>query len=313
MAGSLAAQWDQARLSALVAELASGGSTALIVQQAGEPVLAAGQIDRKTSVASVRKSLISLLYGIHVQEGRIDLDATLADYRIDDLQPLSAVETTATVRHLLTSRSGVYHPSVYDIDRDRPKRGSHAPGSHFYYNNWDFNVLGTIFERATGEGLFRAFTERLAAPLGMEEFNPTDLYFEHEPQSRHPVYKMRLSARDLLRVGQLCLQNGAWDGRQLVPEAWLRESTRPHVDLGGGRGYGYLWWSAAAHAPGDRLHADVPIFYASGLGGQYIIVAPDHDLVVVHRAARVDHGIDHGRMGEIFDSILEAMPRAAGR
>ena len=288
-------------------ELATGGSTALIIQQAGATVLSAGQVTRTTSVASVRKSLISILYGIYAGEGRIDLDATLETLGIDDIPPLTLEEKRATVRDLLTSQSGVYHPSVYDIDRDRPARGSHPPGAHFYYNNWDFNVLGTIFERVTGEGLFAAFAQRVAGPLGMEDFAIGDLCYERGPESIHPVYKMRLSARDLVRIGQLYLQHGAWNGRQVVPGQWVYESTRPHVDLGGGRGYGYLWWSAAPHAPGDRLHAGVPLYYASGLGGQYIIVLPGHDLVVVHRAARVDHGIDHGRMGEILDHILEAM------
>jgi CubicO group peptidase (beta-lactamase class C family) len=156
MTRSGAEDWDQPRLAALVAQLAKGGSTALIVQQAGIPVLAAGQIALKSSIASVRKSLISLLYGIYVGEGRIDLRATLADFGIDDIEPLTVLEKRATVRDLLTSRSGVYHASVYDTDRGRPARGSHAPGAHFFYNNWDFNALGTIFERATGEALFAA-------------------------------------------------------------------------------------------------------------------------------------------------------------
>lgn len=309
MARSRADEWDQPRLAALVAELAKGPSTALIVQQAGEVVLSAGQVGRTTSVASVRKSLISILYGIYVDEGLIDLEATLADLRIDDIPPLTPTEQQATVRNLLTSRSGIYHASVYDIDRNRPARGSHPPGTHFYYNNWDFNALGTIFERVTGMGFIPAFAERVAEPLGMQDFAIADLRFEHGPESIHPVYKMRLSARDLLRVGQLYLQNGLWNARRLVPESWVHESTRPHVDLGGGWGYGYLWWSAEAHAPGDRVRADVPLYYASGLGGQFIIVVPDHHLVVVHRCAQVDHGIDHGRMGEILDVILEAMPR----
>lgn len=311
MDGCCARGWDQSRLSALVHELTGGGSTALIIQQSGEPVLAAGDIAHKSSVASVRKSLISILYGIYAGEGRIDLDATLTGLDIDDVDPLTPEEKSATVRDLLTSRSGVYHASVYGTDQ-RPLRGSHPPGTHFFYNNWDFNALGTIFERATGDRLFAAFAERVAAPLGVEDFEAADLHFEHGSESIHPVYKMRFSARDLARIGQLSLENGAWDGQRIVSEDWVRESTRPHVDLGGGRGYGYLWWSAAAHAPGDRLHADVPLYYASGFGGQYIVVLPDHDLVVVHRAARVDQGINHARMGEILDVILEAMPRPIG-
>ncbi|UVC12134.1 serine hydrolase [Rhizobium sp. TH2] len=276
----------------------------------GEQVFAWGDIAARSSVASVRKSLVSILFGIYTAEGRIDLDATLADIGVDDIEQLTVDEKRATIRDLLTTRSGVYHPSVYDTSRGRPARGSHPPGTHWFYNNWDFNVLGTIFERITGMGLFEAFSNRVATPLGMQDFDVSDLRFEHGPESMHPVYKMRLSARDLARVGQLYLQGGSWNRHQIVPDVWVRESVRPHVDLGGGRGYGYLWWTAEAGAPGDRLNADVPLYYASGFGGQYIIVLPGHDLVVVHRSARVDHGIDHGRMGEILDVTLEAMSAA---
>ena len=117
-----------------------------------------------------------------------------------------------------------------------------------------------------------------------------------------------MTARDLARVGLLYLREGLWGSGHLVPVEWVRESTFPHSDLGGGRGYGYLWWTAAAQAPGDSMSINAPMFYASGFGGQYIVVVPALDLVVVHRAARVDHGISHGRMGEILRLILSAMP-----
>jgi len=303
--------WDREKLSSLVSTLSTGGSTALIIQQSGELVLAAGDTVRKSSVASVRKSLVSILYGIYSGAGLIDLDATLEAIGIDDIGPLTSAEKRATIRDLLTTRSGVYHPSVYDTERGRPARGSHAPGTHWFYNNWDFNTLGTIFERMTGRGLFAAFSHRVAKPLGMQDFDLSDLRFEQGPESIHPVYKMRFSARDLARIGQLYLQGGSWNGHQIVPEPWVRESIRPHVDLGGGRGYGYLWWNAEARASGDRLHADVPLYYASGFGGQYIVVVPGHELVVVHRAALVDHGIDHDRMGEILERVLDAMLHAS--
>jgi CubicO group peptidase (beta-lactamase class C family) len=87
----------------------------------------------------------------------------------------------------------------------------------------------------------------------------------------------------------------------------VAESTRPLTDLGGGRGYGYLWWSAEANAPGDDLATDWPIVYASGAGGQYIIVIAALDLVVVHRAADVDNGISHARMGQILRALLRTI------
>ena len=94
-----------------------------------------------------------------------------------------------------------------------------------------------------------------------------------------------------------------------MPESWVHDSTRPWSDLGGGRGNGQLWWTAAAEASGDSMSVDVPLFYASGAGGQYIVVLPTLDLVVVHRAAKVDYGISHARMGEILRLALAAMPR----
>jgi CubicO group peptidase (beta-lactamase class C family) len=306
---SASRQWSSDRLSILAEELSKGGSTSFMIVEGGEVAFTWGDINHKSSVASVRKSLIGLLYGIYASEGPIDLDASLGDLGMDDHSPLTDLEKTATVRDLLASRSGIYHPSVYDIAQGRPARGRYPPGSFWFYNNWDFNVLGTIFELQTHENLFTAFASRIAGPLGMQDFVLTDLRYEHGPESRHPVYKMRFSARDLARVGLMCLRQGMWGDQRVVPDAWLRESLRPHSDLGGGRGYGYLWWTAEANAPGDMLHADVPIYYASGLGGQMIIVLPDRDLVVVHRAARVDHGIRHDRMGELLRLALSAKPR----
>lgn len=280
----------------------------MAIVHCGRPVFAWGGVSQPTSVASVRKSLMNVLYGVYVDEGRIHLSATLADMDIDDVGHLTAKERRATVLDLLRARSGVYHPSVYDTPRGRPPRGTHSPGEAWFYNNWDFNVLGTIFERQTGESLFASFAERVATPLGMQDFSIADCRYQHGPESRHPVYKMRLSARDLARVGVLYWRCGMWDESRIVSEEWVFDSVRPHTDLGGGRGYGLLWWSAGASAPGDGLGIDVPIFYASGSGGQYIIVAPERDLVVVHRAARVDHGISHARMGELLRLAVSAAP-----
>jgi CubicO group peptidase (beta-lactamase class C family) len=302
--------WSTDGLDAVRQALDAGrGSTALMVVEAGRPVLCWGDIARTSSVASVRKSLISLLYGIHVDRGAIRLSATLEELGIDDHQGLTRPEKRATVVDLLRARSGVYHPSVYDTEHGRPARGTHEPGSFWFYNNWDFNVLGTIFERQTGFGLFDALVRDLAIPLQMQDVAPGDGRYQHGTESRHPVYKIRMSARDLARVGLLALRSGRWGARRIVSEDWMRESTAPHSDLGGGRGYGYLWWTAEALAPGDALSGPHRLFYASGLGGQYVVVIPALSLVVVHRAARVDDGIHHGQMGHLLRLVLAARPK----
>ncbi len=152
--------WSPQKLASLAQEILAGGSTALMVVQGGRVVFRWGEVALKSSVASVRKSLINVLYGIHVAEEKIHLDATLAERGIDDDEPLTPVEKQATVRDLLRARSGVYLPSVYNTDRGRPARGSHRPGTHWFYNNWDFNVLGAILDRQTSEDPFEAFAPR---------------------------------------------------------------------------------------------------------------------------------------------------------
>jgi CubicO group peptidase (beta-lactamase class C family) len=263
----------------------------------GHGVVACGDLDRALRAHSVRKSLVSGLYGTAVAAGEIDLDATLAELGIRDDPPLTEGERRATVRHLISARSGVYHPAAYapeSQERERPERGSHPPGTHWFYNNWDFNVAGVILERATGEDLFTAFAERIAGPIGMEDWEPGDGFRAFEPtKSRHPAHTFRISARDLARFGQLYLQEGRWGGRQVIPGSWVRESTRLHSEFEDGSGYGYMWWvHPAGSLDPDRYPAlsRHDLFLARGSGGQGLWVVPGLELVAVHRG-----DTDHGR------------------
>src|SRR4029079_8257023 len=127
-----------------------------------------------------------------VAEGKIDTARTLAELGIDEKStPLTTEERQARVLDLLLARSGVYLPAAAEIDamRDaRPKRGSHPPGTFWYYNNWDFNVLGTIFRQATGEDLFQAFDRRIAKPIGMQDYRPADGEYSLEAPSEHAAF-----------------------------------------------------------------------------------------------------------------------------
>lgn len=268
----------------------SVGSGAVVAVYRGHVIAAWGDVGRELELHSVRKSLLSGLYGTAVARGEIDLDATLAELGIDDVNPLTSSEQRARVRDLLAARSGVYLGAAYasyDQDEERPDRGAHEPGSHWFYNNWDFNVAGVIYERETGEDLYDSFAARLARPLGMEDWRPDDGTRVREPSlSHHPAHTFRMSARDLARFGQLYLQEGRWAGEQVVPADWVAASTRPVSDLGDGRGYAFMWWT---YAPGsldaDRYAPIAPyhIYAGSGTGGQLVAVVPELDLVVVHR------------------------------
>ncbi|NIP78407.1 MAG: serine hydrolase, partial [Gemmatimonadetes bacterium] len=290
------AGFDAGALDAVCDYADSVGSAAVMALQRGHVVLACGAIDRELEAHSVRKSLVSGLYGTAVARGEIDLDATLAELGIDDTPPLTAAEKAATVRDLIAARSGVYLGAAYapaSQDRDRPGRGNHAPGTHWFYNNWDFNVAGVVYERATGEDLYESFGRRIAEPIGMQDYDPGDGFVVYEPtESRHPAHTFRISARDLARFGQLYLQEGRWNGRQVVPAGWIAESTRPVTRFEDGDGYGYMWWTyRAGSAPASIPHIGrYDTYMARGTGSQALWVIPEAGLVIVHRA-----DTDHGR------------------
>lgn len=270
---------------ALPAYLDAVTPTALMVMREGRIVTSHGETARKVAAASVRKSLIGALYGIAVEDGKIALGDTLDTLGIDDLAPtLSASEKRATVADLIKARSGVYHVAAYetrDMRERRPARGSHLPGTFWFYNNWDFNVLGTIYRQRTGEDVFESFARRIARPIGMQDFVARDGRYVGDPRTRHEAYVFRLTARDMLRFGEMMLAQGRWQGRQIVPAQWLADSlTAYSTSNRGDLGYGYLWWvlDPAIFGPGAG--------FAAGFGGQFIAVVPRYKLVLAQTAER---------------------------
>lgn len=233
---------------------AIGSAAVAVVPQGGLPA-SWGEVAQPFNLRSIRKSVLSCLYGIVVQEGKLRLSMTLGELGIDDQEPsLTTEEKQATVADLLTSRSGVWHSSNHQGAAERaglPPRGSHAPGTFWYYNNWDFNALGPIYEQCTQTRIFEAFERQVALPLQMEDFALENMLYDGGPHSIHPAYFFRMSAWDLARFGLLYLRHGRWRQQHIVPGAWVEESTKAHVTLRSGAGYGYMWW---ATVNGKLLH-----------------------------------------------------------
>jgi CubicO group peptidase (beta-lactamase class C family) len=259
-------------------------TTAFLVLDRGRVVVDHGATTAPSFLASARKSVLSVLYGAAVADGTIRLGATLDELGIDDIGGLLPQERRATVRDLLTSSSGVYHPpaTLAGPEEDAPARGSQPPGALFLYNNWDFNALGTIFERCTGRSVVDALAEDLAGPLGFEDFDPGRQRLLGRPEvSEHLAHHFFLSARDLGRLGTMMLQDGRWEGRQVVPASWVAGSTSVQVDRGAGvqLDYGYLWWLPRLFGRGS--------FLAIGNFGQYLLCVPP-GLVIVHLRAVPD-------------------------
>jgi hypothetical protein len=143
---------------------------------------------------------------------------------------LRAANGRISIVDLLEARSGVYHPTVYEtkgMEEQKPPRGSHLPGTFWYYNNWDFNALGFIYEKATGEKIFDAFYWQIAQPIGMQAFKSRDGRYITSSDARFPAYPFDMSARDFARFALLYLREGKWNGTQVVPEEWVKISTRP--------------------------------------------------------------------------------------
>ena len=289
-------------------------STAMMVVQGGRVVWQWGEVAEISYLASARKSILSMLYGRAVMDGTIDLDRTVGDIGINDVGGLLPVERTARVRDLLTARSGVYHPAGSPgSDPRTPARGSKQPGTYFFYNNWDFNVAGAVYERLAGRTVFKAFEEDLAEPLQMQDYDPTrQRMLGFTDQSAYLAYHFFLSGRDMARLGLLMTRGGQWDGRQLVPAAWVRDSTSLHVPSAemsgpfkdGGLGYGYLWWVPERAEPawqGD--------FLANGNYGKFILGLPAIDTVVVHRRAVTDAFAVGRNMGTDNTSPSAVSPR----
>ncbi len=301
--------WSREGLRKAEHEAGSLATAAVMIVQDGRLVASFGDAARKVSVASVRKSFLGALYGIAVSEGRIDLDSTLARLRIDDIPPgLTETEKGATVRDLLMARSGIYHPAAHEtasIRKNRPKRASHPPGSFWFYNNWDFNALGTIYRQQTGEDIFKSFATRIATPIGMEDFSVSDGRYVQEDVSLHPAYPFRASARDMARFGLLYLNKGRWNGKQVVPAEWITASTTTYSHSERGKlGYGYLWWTLPARPWGDGAA------FAAGHGGQYIAIIPAKRLVVVETVDRRQNpkGVRTSDFLRLLRGIVAAAP-----
>lgn len=259
-------------------------SRARVVMKGEQIIYEDGPTSQPMNTHSIRKSLLSLIYGIAVDQGLIDLEKTLAELGIDENTPLTDLEKTATIRDLLMSRSGIYLPAAGEHDSqitDRPARESHAPGDFYFSNNFDANALGTIFVQETRYDIGAFMEEFLAKPLGLQDFDAGnvimgDPWFWPSKDTQHLQYYNYMSARDIARIGAMVAQDGLWEGRQIVPQDWIKLTTAAHSVLGDSQRYsgvGYQWW----------VQEETGTVWADGYGEHFLMIDPAHDLVLVER------------------------------
>ena len=289
--------FTQERLDSLTDHLENNlETTGMLILKDGKVLFEYGDIEDVAYLASVRKSILSILYGKYVDNGTINLNQTIGEMGIDEDKGLLEIEKTATIDNIITARSGVFYEPVnggYDKDNIL-ERGSVNPGEYFVYNNWDFNLAGYILEEKSKKSVYQEIEEQLAIPLGFQDWNiKNQKKKSKKSKSRYPAYHMYISARDIAKIGQLMLNKGKWKGKQIVSEEWINKITTTvtptkTVNERYGRNessplqfsYGYMWWLV----DNFRHHPDFEGAYtADGWGGQYITIIPKLNIVVAHK------------------------------
>ncbi len=263
-------------------------------------------------VHSLSKSILSVLTGIAIEEGRLSLDSTVGDLLPADQVPAHG---DLTVRDLITMAGGLEMPAV-DLDyewepSDVPGEPSLVravlerssvtePGTEFVYNTGLTQVLGAMVAEATGMSLCDYAAERLFGPLGVDvehwHVDPTG-YFAGG-------YGLVLTPREIARFGQLIADDGEFDGARLVSTSWLGESLSSRWELGcaaypAAQSYGYLWWryDIGGHQA----------WMASGFGAQDLVIIEDLDLVAVVTHDTTEPGFRVPMLALLYDILLAAV------
>ncbi len=306
------------RLALVTGRAKELSTTAMMAVVGGRSLYEYGDLTTVSYLASVRKSVLAMLYGKYVANGTIKLNKSLTDLKLDDVGGLLPIERTATVADLLGARSGVYHEASNPGDNlaDAPPRGSQKPGTYFLYSNWDFNALGTIFEQETGQNLYDALEKDIVRPIGMRDFDrATHQRTGDAARSQHLAYHMNFSTRDMARLGYVMLRNGEWNGQQIVPRDWAKKISgivtpvaemNPAGMKNGPFGYGYLWWVWDGKASTGAFEG---AYTGQGAFGQYITVLPKLDMVVAHKTVP---GENRNVSGPQYRSLLDLIVAAKG-
>ncbi|WP_209598218.1 serine hydrolase [Ruegeria sp. HKCCSP351] len=271
--------------------------TSLLVMQNGkirfeEYYLGTGPDDRRISW-SVAKSYLSALFGILLQEGAIgSLDDPVVKYA-PKLKG-SAYET-ASIRNVLNMASGVTFDEDYlDPNSDINRMGRvvalggelddfaaslqdsfATPGETWQYVSIDTHVLGMVIRGATGRNVADLLTEKILQPLGLER---DGYYITDGAGVAFVLGGLNFTTRDFARFGQMILQDGIANGKQLVPAEWIFEATQPSAPTAQGEiGYGYQWWIPRGAHEGE--------FLARGVYGQYMYFNQPRGVLIVSTGA----------------------------
>ncbi|HRI51683.1 MAG TPA: serine hydrolase [Pseudomonadota bacterium] len=319
-------QLDPARLLSLEQSIVAGDfepPDALLIARGGRLVYEQywNGFDRARlhDLRSATKSVTALLTGIAIDEGRLPgADAAVAGF-FPEYQALTGRDARLgriTLAHLLTMSSGLecndWNPDSAGKEEKMYKSAdwlkfvlglpvAGEPGSVTTYCTGGVNLLGGAIARATATSI-PSFAERaLFSPLRIAS---ADVKWAAAPAGETDTGgHLQLRPRDLLKLGQLVLDGGRWQGRQVVSANWLSAATTRRVHLGDSD-YGYLWWRNTFHVNGRPFDFS----FARGNGGQYLFVFPEQKLTALFMASRYDSPIGDQALELCARFILTALP-----
>ncbi|KQZ88558.1 hypothetical protein ASD62_03760 [Phycicoccus sp. Root563] len=285
-------------------------------------------------VHSVTKSVIATLIGIALSEGRLhSLDDTLATMLPQHSGEMNSTVGSITLRQLLTMTAGL-PPDQPNGDPPTSLSGADwvgnilrtgtvaPPGRSFAYSSAGSHLLSAILTHATGKSALDYARPHLFDPLGINTrnaveprtadkaaiaaYDKADFAWPKDPRGIQLGFgALKMAPRDMAKLGQLYLDGGRWNGRQVVPAQWVEASTTAQVATQSAHGalaesYGYQWWVTQ-----EKGH---PAYAAFGFGGQVVEVVPDLRLVVVMATEAIDPNMrwEHVR-GLIADAIVPAV------
>ena len=271
--------------------------------------------DTLHDIRSAGKSITSLLLGIAIEQGRI---RSVHD-TVDEYLPETRNATIGEVQlaDILTMRSGLAAdddvptspgnedklmsaPDPIAFLKSVPR--AHPPGSVYIYNSLTAYVAGLVVARAVGDKEADFARKALFEPLGIDRFEwASDRLGNTRGQGN-----LSVTTRNLSRIGQMTLNQGRWNGREVVGSKWIMESLKPRVTISAvdpyADAYGYFWFTRTL-ATG---RSQVTVHFASGNGGNKIYVVPDRDMVVAITSSAYDHGYGQRRSQAILMTLLNA-------
>lgn len=290
------------------------GILSLIVYRNSDIIVEAyfgkGGSDSLHLTKSVTKSVTSILVGMAIDQGFINsVDETVADYLSEFLNPEDSILAGITIKNLLTMTGGFDWNELTDPEwiywnswvrsEDHFIHALHVPiihqpGTYFTYCTTGCQILSGIFTRATGLTL-KAFAEKfLFEPLGIVGNRPWGI--DHQGFNYGGV-ALQLKAMDMLKIGQLFLDKGSFNGKRVLSESWVSASTSAQVEnhnsMYFSNHYGFYWWLGEQQG--------IQYYFANGYGGQFICIFPELDLLVI---AQSELNNDYHEPGEQWVNTL---------